>query len=282
MRSTVIVRAPRPEANFTQIRNATLRNSDLSFRARGLLGYILSMPDNWESNSEALARQGTEGRDAVRTALRELEGAGHLRRTRRRIDGGRFETVTTIYDEPQVAPETDSQAPDEPASADQSSEHQASVSQALSKTLPNNTVEQQVDMSTDPKAAQVQEVFAAWVAATGKNAGTKLSADRRRKVLARLNEGYPVEDLVAAARGVALSAFHMGDNDSRKPYNDLELVMRSGSKVEHFRDLYLAGGEPDRRRSESPVDAMQEALAGFAQAGRAPGTTFGPAAELGA
>ena len=96
-----IVRAPRPESQFTQLRNDVLRDKRLSFRARGVLAWILSQPDNWATDADRLAREGTEGRDAIRTALRELRDAGYMVQARRQNSLGRWVTDTLVYDTPQ-------------------------------------------------------------------------------------------------------------------------------------------------------------------------------------
>lgn len=112
-----IYRGKRPSSHFTIIRNDAIRDSSLSFRARGILAAILSHDEGWGTSSEELARGGTEGRDAIRTALSELETAGYLKRERRQDSRGRWATIAVVYDEP---PKTDFQA-----SVLQSSENQA-------------------------------------------------------------------------------------------------------------------------------------------------------------
>jgi hypothetical protein len=94
----MIRRAPRPDYGFTIIHNATLRDSRLSWRARGLLAYILSLPDNWTIASGHLEQQAAEGREAVRSALRELETYGYLTRHRFHRADGTWGYETIVYD----------------------------------------------------------------------------------------------------------------------------------------------------------------------------------------
>lgn len=101
-----IIRAPRPEAGYTVIRDDVLRDDRLSYRARGILAVILSRPDNWRTDSVGLCRTGTEGREAIRSALRELEGAGYIVRQRLQDERGRWRQVALVYDTPQPIQET--------------------------------------------------------------------------------------------------------------------------------------------------------------------------------
>ena len=90
-----------------QIRNEVARDSRLSYKARGILIEILSRPDNWETSADALAASGPDGRTAVLSGLRELREAGYLETVRRRREDGTFNTVSIVYDTPQIeAPES--------------------------------------------------------------------------------------------------------------------------------------------------------------------------------
>ena len=93
-----IIRAPRPEIGYAILRNETVRDHALSYRARGLLAYLLSMPDDWVTSSERLQGANTEGRDAIRTAIKELEAAGYMRLEKHQDDRGRWSTRWIVYD----------------------------------------------------------------------------------------------------------------------------------------------------------------------------------------
>lgn len=96
----MIRRAPRPESGFTIIRNTVLRDERLSYRARGVLAAILSRPDNWKITRDQLAAEGREGRDAIGSALRELEDAGYLERVRVQTGSGCWVTEVVCHDQP--------------------------------------------------------------------------------------------------------------------------------------------------------------------------------------
>lgn len=64
--------------NFTVINNDILRNKKLSWKAKGLLCYLLSLPDNWHFNYSHLEQQATDGRDSLASGMKELREAGHL------------------------------------------------------------------------------------------------------------------------------------------------------------------------------------------------------------
>ena len=98
---TGIIRAPRPEHHYTQIRNEVARDDRLSYRGRGVLVRLLSNADGFQMTAADLAREGREGRGAILTALRELRAAGYIRTTKVQDEHGRWSTRTFVYDTPQ-------------------------------------------------------------------------------------------------------------------------------------------------------------------------------------
>lgn len=98
----MIVRGPRPADNFAQIHNAALADGELSFKARGVLAFLLSRPPGWKTSTEKLAQSGRDGERAIRSALKELEGRGYLTRTRSHKPDGTWDHTQTITDQPTI------------------------------------------------------------------------------------------------------------------------------------------------------------------------------------
>lgn len=75
--------------NYTCISNDVFR-SDLSLKARGMLCTMLSLPDDWEFSENGLQAILKDGQTSIRSAIKELEKAGFLSRTRERDESGRM------------------------------------------------------------------------------------------------------------------------------------------------------------------------------------------------
>lgn len=94
--------------NYTVMSNYHLRDQNLSCKACGLLSKMLSLPEEWDYTSKGLARICKDGIDSVNSALRELEAHGYLVRRRLRAKNGQLGDIEyTIYERPQVVPETE-------------------------------------------------------------------------------------------------------------------------------------------------------------------------------
>ena len=74
--------------NYTVMANYHLRDKEISLKAKGLMSLMLSLPEEWDYTVSGLAFISKEGIDAIRAAVRELENAGYLIRSRRRNDAG--------------------------------------------------------------------------------------------------------------------------------------------------------------------------------------------------
>ena len=90
------------KSNFTVIDNQVFK-SNLSLKARGLLSTMLSLPDNWHFTERGLSSiLPKDGRDSVRSAIKELEEEGFLSREKICDEQGKVtEWLWTFYDYPQ-------------------------------------------------------------------------------------------------------------------------------------------------------------------------------------
>ena len=86
---------------YTVMSNVHLKDKNLSFKAKGLLSMIFSLPKDWEYSIQGLVAISKESDKAVRNTLKELELNNYL--TRKRINGnnGKFEYEYTVYERPQ-------------------------------------------------------------------------------------------------------------------------------------------------------------------------------------
>ena len=69
---------------YTVMSNHHLRNKELSLKAKGLLSQMLSLPEDWDYTLAGLSLINREKIDAIREAVRELENAGYIQRSRER------------------------------------------------------------------------------------------------------------------------------------------------------------------------------------------------------
>ena len=92
-------------SGYTVMSNNHLRNRNLSLKAKGLLSQMLSLPEDWDYTLQGLARINRESIDAIRQAIRELEQAGYIQRSRERDEKGRLRGADyVIFELPQPVP----------------------------------------------------------------------------------------------------------------------------------------------------------------------------------
>ena len=85
-----------PREHFTIVPNAIMRDGSLSFKAKGVLTYLLGHERGYSLSVLQLAQESSDGDSAVRAAIHELEDAGLLTRTRTRDESGRLSEVAYI------------------------------------------------------------------------------------------------------------------------------------------------------------------------------------------
>ena len=100
---------------YTVMSNHHLRNKELSLKAKGLLSQMLSLPEDWDYTLKGLSLINREKIDAIREAIKELERAGYIVRSRERDEKGRLRgTDYVIFEQPQTSPVSDLPTLDNP------------------------------------------------------------------------------------------------------------------------------------------------------------------------
>jgi len=102
-----IVRIRKKTSNYAMIDKRYLSDPLLSWKAKGLLTYLLSKQDDWKVILTDLVRQSTDGEASVRQGLKELGAGGYLLRVRRadRKSGRFIAWEMTIFETPELAAE---------------------------------------------------------------------------------------------------------------------------------------------------------------------------------
>ncbi|HDV5785720.1 TPA: replication protein [Legionella pneumophila] len=86
-----VLRIHKKQQNFVILDKTCLNDESLSWGAKGLHAYLISLPDNWKVRVSDLKDRARNGRDAVRGLLNELEQYGYIQKAICRDDkNGRF------------------------------------------------------------------------------------------------------------------------------------------------------------------------------------------------
>ena len=90
---------------YTVMANHHLRDERLSLKSKGLLSVILSLPDDWRISIEGMTQFSSDGKDAIRSAIRELTDAGYITRDQTHSEAGTFSGYEyTIHETPVASP----------------------------------------------------------------------------------------------------------------------------------------------------------------------------------
>ena len=141
-----IIRQKR-KANYTVIPNEMLNNTELSFKAKAILCYLLSKPDKWSVYLSQLAKASTDGYESVVSGMNELIAKRYVfRQPNSGVNPGGWEYF--VYDEPQV--EDDSRLSEKPTRDFTDSEKPVTIKERLDK-VSNEIKEKEKSEKRKPK-----------------------------------------------------------------------------------------------------------------------------------
>jgi len=203
-----IVRAKRPVNHFTIISNEVLRDSRLSFKARGLLACILSRPDNWRTTADSLAKESKEGRTAILSGLQELKDIGYMIQTKHRDEKGKWAWESTVYDKPIILePEIGSPLSGFPTTDAGFTDNLTILEDYIKKSEEEKLLLPAVVVTTQPTVGGankiVAEYFDSWRELHGEEPLKNQVGQLARLAKSLLAEGADYETLIRSARKCA-------------------------------------------------------------------------------
>lgn len=92
------------KGNYVILDRTSLNDSWLSWKAKGIHAYMLSMPDDWKFYVEELCKHAKDGEDALRSGIKELKDAGYIKRfpVRDKQTKKIIAWETVVYEQPQL------------------------------------------------------------------------------------------------------------------------------------------------------------------------------------
>lgn len=145
------------ERSYVTIENVMFEDSRMSFKAKGILGYLLTKPDGWKVRIKDLMNHSNEGERSIRSGLKELQENGYLAYYRTKRKNGTFSGIVWEYDdipfEPD-SPENIDAEPSEPQLQNSNVDHNvqnAVVENAVVENVPveNEQVQNRLHISND-------------------------------------------------------------------------------------------------------------------------------------
>lgn len=133
--------------DYTVMSNYHLKNKELSLKAKGLLSQMLSLPESWDYSLSGLSAINRESKDAIRSAVNELEKAGYIRRRQTVDERGKFSgNEYVIYEQP---PSLDNPLSENPTTEKPSTEKPSPGNPTqLNKDISNSLKEKNTDISS--------------------------------------------------------------------------------------------------------------------------------------
>ena len=183
-----MVRVYKERSNHvTLVDQDLIRDKRLSWKARGIFMYLWSQADSWEFNEIEVSRHSTDGRDSLRSGLKELEAMGYLDRKRERDDKGRVgSSKWVLHEKPMLKNRTlDKSMQDNGTQRS----HQHKIT-----SIEDNIKGSIYSQAKPDKSLEIRKQIINYL---NEKLGTKYkpnSSKNKTVINARLNEGYQLDD----------------------------------------------------------------------------------------
>lgn len=201
---------------YTVIPNDVLKRPDISWQAKGLLSYLLSLPEDWVVYKEELNMHSSDGRHCTRSAFMELEEKGFILSVDVRNEKGHFKGRNYIvYEVPTFEnPISENQTP---IFENRISDNPISENHTLQSTNNTNT-------NSTKKNINKKILFDHFLILFNESTGREFKGDRKSRTAfeARLKEGFTMEQIVKAFQAASKDQY-LTENGYLTP----EYILRS-------------------------------------------------------
>jgi uncharacterized phage protein (TIGR02220 family) len=254
------IKRSKRQTPFVQIDKRPLQDKSLGWKAKGILAYLLSLPDDWQLYVDELKDHAKDGRDSTSGGLNELIKHGYVTRHKKRSEGGRFKGYGyTVYETPQnqpveiKTPKTDKPQTEKPSAVNPKTDKPKSVNPQL--LILNNTNKDNTNKKDDkqnlsipaPKNPMIE--FKKVLTYLTEKSGNKFrlgekvkQSDKYVKITARLQD-YTIGDLKAV---IDVKCKEWKDKPEWKP----RLVPATLFCKKHF-GKYLDEAENDKQQPQN-------------------------------
>lgn len=192
----------RHNENYFIMNKTGVNDKRLSYKAVGLLAYLLSKPDNWTVNIKHLSKQHKDGKASVESGLKELEKYNYLHRYKKRNKKGQYEWESVVTEIPTKSPQPDFPDMDNPDMEKPELDNQALINnEVISNDLINNELNKSIDIQKLDNGQyqypdEFEQLWQHYPNKKGKKAAFK-------KWKATLNKGADNQSLIKAAKNYA-------------------------------------------------------------------------------
>ena len=160
MTTTIVRVAKGKDRPYVMLDKRLAEDRSLSWKAKGLMAYMLSRPDDWQIRVTDLVRRSPGGESAVRSGLRELEQRGYIVRKRRHDAAtGRFAGIMlTVHESPLPTPSAGTPSAGTPTGSPACDSPQGEAPQTGGPRAGNRPLTTTESTKTEQNQAEVDDV----------------------------------------------------------------------------------------------------------------------------
>lgn len=192
-------RTIKESGDFVTVHKAFVFDNKLSAKAKGILLYFLSRPDNWQIYTSEVVKHMNDGQKSINSGIQELIKSKYVHRIQKRTDNGVFNGYEyLVYEKPAEMPFSENGLSENGFSENGKTENrkgQTTNNNSTNNDLTNidSTYIDKNILSGNPTAYPYKDVIDYLNQQTGKN--YKSTTKKNQTVIrARTDEGFSLDD----------------------------------------------------------------------------------------